>query len=322
MSTLRNCGRRLGVGRAAYALWHAPVGVVRTSVAAGGPLEQWRDSRDARAMAEAASQLPTLHAPLATDFAELHFLTGKCFWYQTAFCLWSLQMHSERTFRVVFHDDGSLDDECTAPLQKLFPAAELRRRNANDQKIGELLPPARFPFLHDRRKSYPNILKLTDAHAGAPGARLVLDSDILFFRKPEFLLEWLTAPNRALHMADIGDAYGYPLPLMESLADASIPHFVNAGLTGLNSEMLDWEKIEFWCHRLIEARGTSYYLEQALVAMLVAGHDCAVAPAADYVLAPDESECRTPRATMHHYVAESKRGYFRHGWRRVFSLTQ
>jgi hypothetical protein len=44
---------------------------------------------------------------------------------------------------------------------------------------------------------------------------------------------------------------------------------------------------------------------------------CAVAPAADYVTKPGRAESIAPRAVMHHYVAESKRWYFRHGWRHV-----
>ncbi|HXA13545.1 MAG TPA: glycosyl transferase family 2, partial [Opitutaceae bacterium] len=169
--------------------------------------------------------------------------------------------------------------------------------------------------LRERRAHYPNLRKLTDVHAGASGWRLVLDSDMLFFRRPDFILDWLASPTRPLHMVDVQDSYGYSRSLLESLAGAPLPPRVNVGLCGLRSDALDWEKIESWCRRLIEAEGTSYYLEQALVAMLLAGHDCAVAPAEDYLLLPSEDECRTPRAVMHHYVAQSKRGYFRHAWR-------
>ncbi|MDB6165383.1 MAG: glycosyl transferase family 2, partial [Lacunisphaera sp.] len=63
--------------------------------------------------------------------------------------------------------------------------------------------------------------------------------------------------------------------------------------------------------------GTSYYLEQALIAMLVAGRDCAVAPAADYVTLPQPPEALECRAVMHHYVAESKRWYFQRNWRQA-----
>jgi hypothetical protein len=311
---LRDTARQAGLGRAAYLLWHAPVAAVQRSLAAGGPLEQWRDARAEAAMARAAETLPTSRAPADAALPEVHFLTGKKFWHQTAFCLHTLQAHAGRGFRAVLHDDGSFDSATRARLAALFPAAEIRRRADNDAQLAALLPPDKFPHLHDRRLHYPNILKLTDAHAGARGWRLVLDSDMLFFRRPDFLLAWLAAPNRPLHMVDVLDSYGYPPALMEALAGAPLPRLVNVGLTGLRSDALDWEKIEHWCGRLLAAHGTSYYLEQALVAMLVAGCDCAIAPASDYVLAPGRDECRAPRAVLHHYVGHSKRGYFRDAW--------
>jgi hypothetical protein len=54
----------LGLGRLAYLLWHAPVGMVRRSIDAGGPLEQWRDRQ-----AHTASSLSDLEAgiPLWMD---------------------------------------------------------------------------------------------------------------------------------------------------------------------------------------------------------------------------------------------------------------
>ena len=268
-------------------------------------------------MTKAAEKLFTSRSAPALHLPELHFLTGRKFWYQTAFCLHSLQAQSGLVFHAVFHDDGSFDPEITGRLRTLFPGAEIRLRADNDDRLAAVLPPARFPILNDRRRHYPNILKLTDVHAGARGWRLVLDSDMLFFRRPEFLLKWLAAPENPLHMVDVEDSYGYPLPLMTELAGAPIPHLVNVGLTGMQSEALDWERVESWCRRLIETHGTSYYLEQALVAMLVAGRACAIAPASDYRLAPDEVECRMPRAVLHHYVASSKRGYFRQAWRHV-----
>lgn len=315
--SLRDSAQRLGLGRLSYRLWHQPISRIRQSVAEGGPLQQWITAKGRRAMIHAASALPRQAETTAPPGPEVHFLTGRKFWDQTAFCLHSLQRHAGRVFPVVLHDDGTLDPPTTSLLRSLFPGAEIRSRAENDARLAALLPPDRFPFLHERRRRYPNILKLTDAHAGARGWRLVLDSDMLFFRRPDFLLDWLSYPHLPLHMVDVGDAYGYPERLMTELAGAPIPHSVNVGLTGLQSDTLDWEKLEYWCRRLITTHGTHYYLEQGLIAMLVAGKARAIAPAADYLLAPDDHECRVPRAVLHHYVGLSKRGYFRHAWRHL-----
>jgi hypothetical protein len=316
----RAIAHRLGFGRLAYLLWHAPVGVVRRSIDAGGPLEQWRDHQAHAAMTIAAAQLSPQDLPLAAAGPEIHFLTGARFWDQTALCLYSLQRQAGRTLPAVFHDDGSATDTITERLGRLFPQARWRRHAEIVATLDQHLPVARFPVLRERWAAYPNIRKLTDVHAGSRGWKLVLDSDMLFFRRPDFLLAWLAAPDRPLHMVDVEESYGYSRALMQSLAGAPPPPLVNVGITGLASESLDWERLERWCRDLIAAEGASYYLEQALIAMLVAGNPCAVAPAADYIVLPDEAECRNPRAVLHHYVANSKRWYFRETWQRAARL--
>ena len=56
--------------------------------------------------------------------------------------------------------------------------------------------------------------KLTDVHAGRTGWRLFLDSDMLFFARPDFLLAWLADPRQPCHMIDVVSAYGYSPGLM------------------------------------------------------------------------------------------------------------
>src|SRR5438270_7348260 len=102
---------------------------------------------------------------------------------------------------------------------------------------------------------------------------------------------------------------------MENIVCALIPHKVNVGINGLKSEHIEWERLEFWICALQNRYGTHYYLEQALIAMIAAGRECAVAPAPDYITWPSHEEAITPKAVAHHYVAGSKHDYFRLGWR-------
>jgi hypothetical protein len=52
---------------------------------------------------------------------------------------------------------------------------------------------------------------------------------------------------------------------------------------------------------------------------MLAAHDPArvVAPAEDYITRPTRRQVAAAAGTMHHYVAGSKRWYFRDGWRHV-----
>jgi hypothetical protein len=313
-----NLARRLRLGRILYLLWHKPRAELARSRREGGPVNQFINWRGRVAMARAAAQLPPRAAPPA-DAPEVCFLTGKKFWYQTAFCCWSLCEQAGREFAPVFIDDGTFDASFRAGCRRIFPGARLLGAAECEANLDAHLPAEKFPALRSQRRTYLHLRKLTDAHAGRRGWRLVLDSDMLFFRRPAALLAWLDAPAQPLHLLDVQDAYGYPHGTLAALAGRPIPEKLNVGICGLRSDAIDWARLEFWCQQLLARHGTSYYLEQALVALLLAGESAVQLSAADYRLLPDEAECRAPTAVLHHYVAESKRGYFRHAWKHVWN---
>ncbi len=302
-------------GRLVYLAYHRPLAWLARCRREGGPWQQWLDARGRRAMIAAARELPPLPPP-ADGAPEVFLLTGRRFWYQTAFCLHSLGRHTGG-LRPVLIDDGTFDDALASEAQRIFPGARVERAADLETHLDHALPEKKFPALRSQRRTYVHLRKLTDVHAGRHGWRLVLDSDMLFFRRPDALLAWLGAPAQPIHMLDVHDAYGYPAATLAELAGRPLPSRLNVGLCGLRSEIIDWGKLEWWCDRLLARHGTSYYLEQALVALLLADADPIRLPAADYLLLPSEAECRAPTAVLHHYVAESKRGYFRHAWRRL-----
>lgn len=304
-------------GKLLYQAAYRPWGAIRASIREGGPLQQYRTRQGEEAMRAAAGALP----PLSFAGAPLrpHLLTGRRFWHQTAFCLWSLSKHARRSVAPVIHDDGTLLPEHRETLRRLFPDAAFISRAEALQRMDAVLPDSRFPHLRERWLHYPQIRKLTDPHAGASGWKLVMDSDLLFFREPDLITRWLDAPDRPLHATDCATAYGYDRALMNRLAGAPVAELINVGLAGLNSSDLDWDRIEYFCRELIAAAGAHYFLEQALIAMLVAGRECAVAPADDYVTLPRRPEAEACTAVMHHYVMESKRWYFQRNWRRVIA---
>ncbi|MDB6170441.1 MAG: hypothetical protein JWM88_3305 [Verrucomicrobia bacterium] len=312
--SLRETLRAAGLGKLAYQLWHRPVNRLRDIRAAGGPFVMRRTEEGRREMERAALDLP-VPAPATGEPLELHLLTGRRFWYQTAFCLWSFAHQTGRRLAPVIYDDGSLAEEFRAPLHRLFPGIVFVPQAEIVARLDDHLPAAKFPVLRERWTNYPNIRKLTDVHAGRAGWKLVLDSDLLFFACPHLLVAWLDRPAGPLHAIDCETSYGYSRPLMNQLAGAPVAELVNVGLTGLNGGEIDWERLEHWTSALTAREGTSYYLEQALIAMLVAGRRCTVASRADYVTLPEPPEALACAAVMHHYVAHSKRWYFQHCWR-------
>ena len=300
------------------------------------PRNQWRKLRRwgpravlrlpawQRQMESAVSQLPVPpRGDADLPALEVWMLTGSRFWYQSAFCAWTLARHSGR--RLVLHlaDDGSLLDAQELQLRRLFPDGTTLRRQEAFQRFETLLPQASYPTLHHRWHDYINLHKLTAPHLGSRGVKLVLDSDMLFFRRPDALLAWWDgAQHRSDHeaahspclMVDCEESYGYSSALMEELAGAPITPLLNVGICGLQSDALDWDRLEDWCRTLADREGTSYFLEQALVAMHAARAEAQVMPRTHYITYPSREQAQAGDGVLQHYVADSKPWYFRQAW--------
>jgi hypothetical protein len=309
----------LTAGRLLYLGYHQPLAWLARSRREGGPWQQWIDARGRAAMREAAARLPAQPAA-AAGAPRVAFLTGKKFWYQTALCCWTLRHHAGLALQPVFVDDGTLDTSLLGEIERVFPGALVEKQDDIDVRLDTHLPEKKFPTLRNQRRTYIHLRKLTDVHVGRRGWQLVLDSDMLFFRRPAELIHWLSDPLQPVHMLDVHDSYGYPdSTLTELAAPHPLPKLLNVGILGLRSETIDWEQLEAWCAALLRRHGTSYYLEQALVALWLSRSHPVRLAREDYRVMPDEDECRVPQAVMHHYVADSKRGYFRHAWQRALA---
>ena len=318
---LRDLARRLSLGRAALTLYHRPVGLVRQSIAEGGPWEQRRTEMGRREMMEAARALQPFDPPAVDLGARVVFLSGAQYWYQTLFCFASLQRQMPERVTPVIHDDGTLAEETRALLRRVVPWVEFIDCALVNERLDRLLPAASYPSLRDRRLKYFHLRKLTDIHVCASGWTLVMDSDMLCFRRPDALLAWFRRPH-ATFMQDVHKSYGYSDELMSALATGPVPERVNVGLYAVHSPSIDWARVEYNCSRQIEQEGPHYLQEQALTALVLSGFDAKPLPEADYVVMPPLAEGRTPRAVFHHYVAQSKRSYFQHGWRHVVKLLE
>ncbi len=272
-------------------------------------------SRWENEMRTAVADLPRLDLP--TWDLEVCFLTGTRFWHQTAFCAWTLQRHAGLTPGLQIFDDGSLRESEIAALARLFPALKVHTASGMEALIDEVLPVAQFPRLRRKRSEYPNIRKLIDVHVGSKGPKLVLDSDMLFFGPPREITDWAKGPDRILHMSERIQSYGYPDNALKMLCGQPLPRGLNVGVTGLLSESLPWQTLETWTGTLISQHGESYYLEQALIAMLAAIQPATGLPAERYLVMPGAAEARQPTAILHHYVDNTRPFLFRWGWHHV-----
>lgn len=131
---------------------------------------------------------------LNDDAAEVHVLTSKQDWLNLIWALKSFYAHSEHPFRLVIHEDGTLPAEGEAHLQAHFPEARLVTRKESDTAVFETLKD--YPRCLQFRQTNHLSLKIMDFPLFLEADRMVLlDSDVLFYRRPEALMDRILDPN-------------------------------------------------------------------------------------------------------------------------------
>jgi hypothetical protein len=256
--------------------------------------------------------------PVTSDSKGLpvYFLTGKKYLYQTLYCIRSLTACSTTPFRFTLVDDGSFDDPLIDRMLRQLPGVKVITQAMINSNLTNDAFEYKYPVLYQKRTVYPHIKKLTDIHT-IPGDdwKLVLDSDMLFYREPQQMINWLKHSQNPIHMIDCTQAYGYSQDLMEKLAGSFVPSLLNVGMIGLKINHGEWAKLESWVASLEKTEGTSYYLEQALSAMLIGNSKSDHLRLEDYIVNPSKEQIRQKVGVLHHYVDLSKEGYFKYAWK-------
>lgn len=299
-------------------LYRHPLSNYKTYKRFGGYFS-YRSMLQGRVLMEQCSiELPPVQS--VADGLPVYFLTGKNYLYQTLYCIQSLVKVSSAKFQFILVDDGSFNNALISRANRQLPGAKVVTAAEIAVNLAKLLPETSYPYIHRKRLVYPHLKKLTDVHSMQTNNwKLVLDSDMLFLREPEELINWLETPIYPLHMVDCVEAYGYSKQLMEQLCGCTVTPLINVGAVGLNSKSINWDKLEEWIKVLEEQEGGSYYLEQALTAMLIGDSKATVLPASAYIVNPDGETLTAGKGILHHYVDLSKQYYFKTAWQKFLS---
>ncbi|RYZ27282.1 MAG: glycosyl transferase, partial [Chitinophagaceae bacterium] len=187
-------------GTVFYHFYHKPLGTIRKTLKMGIG-QTVATNRGRKQMMRTATTLREMWNEGAEQL-DVYFLTGKKYWFQTAFCLYSLQQNADMNIHAYVVDDGSFDDELEGLAKQCFPnSVTIVKSKKINHFLDKKLPESEFPVLRRRRIEYPHLRKLTDVHVlPGEGPKLVLDSDMLFFHRPDEMLKWLRNPKGFLFM--------------------------------------------------------------------------------------------------------------------------
>jgi hypothetical protein len=296
-------------GRLLYLGYHAP----RENLEA--LLDRALAPRRDRAMRAAAAGLAPIRHPLAADLPTVRFLTGERFAHQSAFCAHTFCQTASLFPRFEFFDDGSLTSAQADLLRRLFPSSVVVSAAESFRALERHLPTAHFPALRHARECSPLMRKLLDLHVGRRRPVLYLDSDMLFFNRPERLLAWLHQPSGTLHMAESGaGAYVDSPAVLHSLLGRELPSGVNTGIVALDDARLDWFALESAAAALGAARRAHKWTEQTLFAWLLAGLGSQPLNPAHYRVCASRADLKSLAPVLRHYVHKAKMPYVASEW--------
>jgi hypothetical protein len=202
----------------------------------------------------------------------VHLLTSADDWMLAAWMLASWFHFTGRNWQVTIHDDGTLPPNARRAFGRIFRGSRIITKAEADTAMERLLTP--FPFCADYRTRHPRALKVFDAtHFAAPHPRFLLfDSDLLFFRRPTEITNWVDARdnNECWFNEDVQERS--LISVRDAAAELGVQLWAraNSGVCLLQRSAID---LDFCDRALAEtsiARGDLHGVAQTLLALCAA----------------------------------------------------
>jgi hypothetical protein len=245
----------------------------------------------------------------------VHVLTGRDDWLLACWMLASWFHTTERNWRVVIHDDGHLPPEARPAFAKIAPGVGSVSAAEADRAVLETL--AGHPACREYRLAHPLARKIFDIPALTRGERfIILDSDVLFFRKPEAILRWCEGNTKECWFnEDVKESL--PIAREEAREKLGIDVWprVNSGLCLMERTAIDLDLCERALLETSLLKGHIWLVEQSLFAI------CASARGLGGLLPPEYEVSlgwkARPEAVARHYVGAVRQRFYGDGIARV-----
>jgi hypothetical protein len=214
---------------------------------------------------------------------------------------------------VNFHDDGSLTAAHAQRLKKCFPDAKIHMRREVDGLINKRLSGA--PLSIELRRQCVMLVKFFDPLIlGSGERRLLIDSDVIFFRRPDQIIDIVNSGVRCNYFnRDLVSSYCIDSCEASRLLGRPLVDCLNAGLALIHFDSIDLSKCDQYLSKcnFIER---PWVLEQTLQAMFSSVFGV------DYL--SDKYELTASRfasadAVTKHYVGRMTEMFFLDGFRRM-----
>jgi hypothetical protein len=241
--------------------------------------------------------------------------------HQTVFCARSFEWACGTHCNIEIFSDGTLQPEHAELFRRAFRGVLIHDDRTTAARLDQVLPRARFPLLRVMRDRTPLVRKIVDLHAGLRGPSLTLDSDMLLFRPPTVLMDWMAHPRQEYYMSQGADALVTDRRSLEEIFGAVLSPGVNSGIVAIDDDAIDWDDLERTAAALTEEQRRHLWAEQTLIAYHVSRRGARPLPTADYRLCNSRADLTGALPVLRHYVHKAKAAYAASEWRMWLNLS-
>jgi hypothetical protein len=255
------------------------------------------------------------HAKKPHEETPVHVVTGSDDWLMACWMMASWFHFTERNWRVVIHDDGRLPNEARSAFVKMLSGVRGVSAVDADHTVLEAL--AGHEACRKYRLAHPAARKIFDVPILNRTDRfIILDSDILFFRKPEAILRWCSdGAGQCWFSRNMRGGTLISRSEVREKLGIDMWHRVNIALCLIDRATIDFDLCERALRETSLMERDMWLVEQTLFAL------CASARGRGGIL-PDEYEASkapktSPNAVARHYAGVVRQRFYGDGIARL-----
>lgn len=248
----------------------------------------------------------------AAQPCEVHVLTSVWDWDLALWALRSFYQNSMVDWPLVIHDGGGLGQREWSCIREHFPKARLLGAEQSDKMVEQWLAERKYSAISRARGKYNLMRKIVDTTIACQAPRFILlDSDVLFFRKPHHLVRLAREETRHIHLLrDYQDSYSIDRETALEKIGVNLPPAVNTGLALVPVAAVDFDALEGIFNKDVIPLDKDGFAEQTVVALIASLSGFEYLPVEYKVVTgpspPGSDICR-------HYVGPVKRLFFDEG---------
>jgi hypothetical protein len=202
---------------------------------------------------------------------EVRVLTWRRDWLNMLWALKSFYFHSQVRYPLFIHD-GGLEPAQMEQLQQHFPQATLIPARQADGEVNAILTQRGWHRAAEYRRRNQSTRKLFDFFLlSSAHVQINIDSDIVFFQRPDELLGPVQAGEPSRYNRDEAFWYSMTLDELEQSFGIRPPDRLNSGLCRVRRETIDIDRVNGWLHNEV-LFANEWVTEQTLHALLAAVH--------------------------------------------------